>query len=307
MPTVATNAARPLVCTLFEGDYHLGAAALINSLHATGFTGIIVCGHRGPPPPWAAAAFQLAPAIEVHCVPVTTTIHLTNHKPAFLRATWRAHPEAETLYYFDPDIVVKAPWTVLARWARDGIALVEDVNANFPAGHPYRLAWLDFFRRSSFTPIRSLERYYNAGFIGLPRSQADLLNRWETLVAAGARETGSLGVLKHAGPHALFHSADQDALNMALLLGPEPIHAAGPEGMDFLPGGHLLSHAAGSTKPWRGGFLRDALRGRPPGLAQKAFFAHLAGPLPVFPAAIRWRLALSLRAAALMGRFYRRT
>ena len=45
------------------------------------------------------------------------------------------------------------------------------------------------------------------------------------------------------------------------------ILAVGPEGMDFLPGGHLLSHAAGGGKPWRGGFLRAALRGRPPGTA----------------------------------------
>lgn len=307
MTPSATHAARPLVCTLFEGDYHLGAAALINSLHAAGFAGTVVCGHRDPPPPWAAAARRLAPALDVHCVPVATTIHLTNHKPAFLRAVWRTHPAAESLYYFDPDIVVKAPWTVLARWARDGLALVEDVNANLPSGHPYRLAWCDFLARHGVTARRTLERYYNAGFLGLPRAHAALLDQWEDILTLAAAEIGGLDTLKHGAPEALFHTPDQDALNLALLLNTAPLHTAGPEAMDFLPGGHLLAHAAGGTKPWRGGFLHAALRGRPPGLAQKAFFAHVAGPLPVFPPALLRRRRLALRAAALIGRFYRRT
>lgn len=307
MPASATTLSPALVCTLFEGDYHLGAAALINSLHAAGFAGTVVCGHRGPPPPWAAAARQLAPAIDVQCEPVTTPIHLTNHKPTFLRAAWHAHPAAETLYYFDPDIVVKAPWAVLARWARGGVALAEDMNAYLPAGHPYRLAWLDFLARHQVKTRRTLERYYNAGFIGLARAHAPLLEQWEQVLTLAAAEIGGLETLKNGAPHALFHSADQDALNIALLLGEAPLHTAGPEAMDFLPGGHLLAHAAGGAKPWRGGFLRDALRGRPPGLAQKAFFAHVSGPLPVLPAGVLRRRLLALRCAALIGRFYRRT
>jgi hypothetical protein len=296
-----------LACTLFEGDYHLGAAALLNSLHAAGFTGTVICGHRGPPPPWADAALRLGPAIDVRFVPVTTTIHLTNYKPAFLRDLWRSHPAAATLYYFDPDIIVKGPWTVLARWAADGVALVEDVNACLPAGHPYRLAWLDFLGRHQVPTQRNLERYYNAGFIGLARAHAGLLEQWQQVLDLGAAESGGLDRLKHGAPHALFHSADQDALNIALLLNRAPLHTAGGEAMDFLPGGHLLSHAAGGTKPWRGGFLRDAVRGRPPGLAQKAFFLHVTGPLPVLPAFPLFRRRLALRLAALLGRFYRRT
>ncbi|MEO7413147.1 MAG: hypothetical protein ABIZ81_07305, partial [Opitutaceae bacterium] len=105
----------------------------------------------------------------------------------------------------------------------------------------------------------------------------------------------------------LFHTIDQDGLNMALMLRDVPINAAGPEGMDFLPGGHLLSHAAGGAKPWRGGFLGDALRGRPPGLAQKSFYNYAQGPLPVLSSTtLAWRRA-ELQLSALIGRFYRRT
>lgn len=298
--------ARHLACTLFEGDYHLGAAALLNSLHRAGFTGTFVCGHRGAPPPWMDAARALGPGITVQFRPVTTAIHLTNHKPVFLQECWQAHPEATSLHYFDPDIVVKAPWSVLARWARDGLALCEDMNAYFPERHPYRLAWTDFLERSRLETKRSLGRYYNAGFIGLSRAQEGFLETWADLVRRSAAETGSLEKLKHAGPHTLFHSADQDALNLALLLTTHPINAAGPEAMDFVPGGHLLSHAAGGAKPWRGGFLRAALGGMAPGLAQKNFFAHVTEPIQVLPSFKLARLRASLRLAAFIGRFYHR-
>jgi hypothetical protein len=76
--------------------------------------------------------------------------------------------------------------------------------------------------------------------------------------------------------------------------------------MDFAAGGHLLSHAIGARKPWRGGFFRDALRGRPPGNAQKSFFRFVDSPLRVLPAGQRARLRLSLFTGALLGRMYRR-
>ena len=153
---------------------------------------------------------------------------------------------------------------------------------------------------------RNLERYYNAGFIGLPRTHVGFLDLWVDFVARAAKETGSLEKLKNSEPHTLFHTPDQDALNMALLLSTAPINAAGPEAMDFVHGGHLLSHAAGRMKPWLGGFVRAALRGRPPGLPQKSFYDHVVGPIPVFSAGRLARLRLSLKLAAIIGRFYRR-
>ncbi len=297
-----------LLCTLFEGDYHLGAAALLNSLHQAGFAGTFICGHRGPRPPWAEAVAELAP-IRVGWMKIEPPVHFTNYKPAFMLACLRSHPSAATaIAYLDPDIVVKAPWSVFERWLHhDGLALCEDVNASLPAGHPYRLAWEDFFTRHNLSPVRQLERYYNAGFVGVPREQTAFLVCWAGLINLAAGEVGALDRIKHAGPETLFHTVDQDALNMALLLHPVRIHAAGPEGMDFLPGGHLLSHAAGDGKPWRGGFLRAALRGRPPGSAQKQFHRHAVSPLAVLPAGLLARRRCELAAAALLGRFYRRS
>jgi len=35
-----------IACTLFEGDHQWGMGALINSLHAEVFTGIVCAGYR---------------------------------------------------------------------------------------------------------------------------------------------------------------------------------------------------------------------------------------------------------------------
>lgn len=296
------------LCTLFEGDYHVGAAALLNSLHRSGFNGTFVCGYRGALPAWASQTESLAP-LQVRWIEVTVPIHLTNYKPVFMLTCLQTHtPNASAVGYLDPDIVVKASWPVMERWINsDGVALCEDVNASFPAGHPYRFAWNDFFARHHLTPLRSLDRYYNAGFIAVSRSRESLLNQWASLIELAGLELGSLTQIKHAGPEALFHTIDQDALNMALLLDATPIHATGPEGMDFLPGGHLLSHAAGGRKPWRGGFFREALSGRPPGNAHKQFHRFADSPVSALSAGtLAWR-RFELAAAALLGRFYRRT
>lgn len=298
-----------LIATLFEGHYHLGAAALLNSLHKSGFKGVFVCGHRGPIPAWAEEAKAvLAPAIEVLWVEQNTQRHLTYHKPRFLSECLPLAKAkgCDQLCYLDPDLVIKAPWSVFEQWIGDGLALVEDLNASLPEGHPYRLAWHALYQKHKRLPARPLNRYYNAGFIGLPLSCADFLTLWEEIVDWAGEETGSLTKLKNASPHALFHSADQDAMNMALELSTHPLHTAGPEAMDFIPGGHLISHAAGGTKPWRGGFLRDALRGTPPGLPQKAFYDFTDGPIVVLPKGLASRRRLELKLAALIGRFYAR-
>lgn len=297
-----------LICTLFEGHYHLGAAALLNSLHRHGFRGDFVCGYRGERPAWAASVAGALPGIRVHWITCAGGIHLTNHKPAFMRECIQLVDIKSPggLFYMDPDIVVKAPWGVFERWATGGIALVEDLNASLPQGHPYRLQWHALYETRGRRPARPMNRYHNAGFVGLPATQSDFLELWQEIVGWSQAVTGGLGLLKNAAPHDLFHSADQDALNMALELSDIPLHSAGPEAMDFVHGGHLLSHAAGGAKPWRGGFLRDALRGRPPGLAQKCFHDYADGPLPVLPARLLRLRRLELNLAALVGRFYSR-
>ncbi len=304
-----------VVVTLFEGDYHLGAAALINSLGAAGFAGTVVCGHRGPPPPWAAAAGRLtAPRVEF--VALVTTAHLTNFKPEFLLQVWNTlHPAAARLYYFDPDITIRAPWAFFEEWADYGVALVEDVNSPLPESHPRRGAWRRCLTGSRQAVRRETSSYVNGGFIGLARAQQGFLHEWQETMRLVAREVGGwehsmfsfgAGQPALASPAYPFSKTDQDALNLAVMTASQALSIMGAEGMDFRPGGWTMSHALGAEKPWRKNYLRAALAGRPPTRADRDFWAQAAGPLPVFSAGrIAWR-RVTLTLAAAVGRIYRR-
>jgi hypothetical protein len=306
---------KSVVVTLFEGDYHLGAAALINSLCVAGFDGAVVCGHRGPPPPWAQAAGRLAP-VEVSFVALETAVHLTNYKPEFLLHVWtHLHPGAGRLFYFDPDIVIKARWPFFEEWADYGVALVEDVNSPVPESHPRRGAWRRSLAGKRQRVRRETPLYVNGGFIGLSRAQCGFLHEWREAMALVAGEIGGLehsmfsfgpGRPDMASPAYPFNKTDQDALNIAVMTASQPVSIMGAEGMDFRPGGWTMSHALGAEKPWRKKMLRAALAGRSPSRADRAFWVHAAAPLPAFSArATAWRRA-TLALAGLVGRFYRR-
>jgi hypothetical protein len=87
---------------------------------------------------------------------------------------------------------------------------------------------------------------------------------------------------------------------------PETISVMGPEAMDFAEGGHTMSHAVGSIKPWANGFVLKALDGRVPSKADKAFMENARQPIPVFSNEdYRWRL-FKLRLASAISRFVRR-
>jgi hypothetical protein len=306
---------KSVVVTLFEGDYHQGAAALINSLCAAGFAGTVVCGHRGPVPPWAQAARQLGP-VGVDFVALETTAHLTNYKPEFLLHVWtNLHPGAEQLFYFDPDIVIKARWAFFEEWAGYGVALVEDVNSPMPESHPRRGAWRHCLARRHQQVQRETSLYVNGGFIGLSRAQQGFLHEWREAMALVGAEIGGLersmfsfGAVRPdmASPAYPFSKTDQDALNIAVMTASQPVSIMGAEGMDFRPGGWTMSHALGAEKPWRKKLVRAALAGRAPTMADREFWAHAAAPLPVFPVhATAWRRS-TLALASLVGRFYRR-
>lgn len=304
-----------VVVTLFEGDHHLGAAALINSLHAAGFAGTVVCGYRGAPPPWTSAARKLD-AIAVEFVALETTAHLTNHKPEFLLRVWGdLHPEASRLFYFDPDIVVKTRWSFFEEWADYGVALVEDMGSPLPETHPRRGAWRHCLAVRRKRVRRETTHYVNGGFIGLTRERMGFLHEWREAMTLVGEEIGGLehsmfsfanGTADKGSPAYPFSKTDQDALNIALMAGSQPVSIMGSEGMDFRPGGWTLSHAVGPEKPWRKNLILAALAGRAPTYADHAFWANAVSPLPVFTArAAAWRRK-SLACACLLSRFYRR-
>src|SRR4051812_28234118 len=120
-----------VICTLFEGNYHYGVGALVNSLCDRGFCGDIYAGHRGALPPWAeerarqngaGMIFDVSEKCRIHFIQLDTPIHLNNFKPQFLlRLMDEQCLEEHAFFYFDPDIVLRATWSFFEQWVRHGI------------------------------------------------------------------------------------------------------------------------------------------------------------------------------------------
>src|SRR5580658_3962956 len=129
------------VCTLFEGDYHYGVGALINSLHRYGYQGFVEIGYRGDLPAWMhnSETTLKETSIKLHLHPLQTKWHLTNYKPHFLLELFAANPALDRIFYFDPDIVIKCSWDFYEYWVEPGVAMVEEiVNRGMAHNHPLR-------------------------------------------------------------------------------------------------------------------------------------------------------------------------
>jgi hypothetical protein len=305
-----------VICTLYEGNYHLGLGALLNSLCAQGFRGHFYAGYRGELPPWAAQdvrrngagwLFNVIGDCTLHFVPLQTQHHFNNFKPHFLLELMEKHCPAESsFFYFDPDIVVKARWEFFEQWASHGVALCEDVNHYLPRNHPVRLAWKKYAAGHGMLIRQELDKFYNGGFFGLHRGGADFLRVWKELFDSRAGDGADLCKFELSAFESPYLYLDQDLMNLALMLTSQPISAVGPEGMDFQPGGYVMSHSAGDKKSWRKNFLWEALNGRAPSRADKEFIRHTQTPIKIYtgPQLAARRAGVVIGSA--IGRFYRR-
>jgi hypothetical protein len=310
-----------IVCTLFEGDYHLGLAALLNSLVQNGFQGCIAAGYRGSLPPWIGqlkplngtatsaapgGSYEIAPGVRIDFIYLDTPVHFANYKPQFMKQVIGEGRGARYIWYFDPDIVIRCAWSFYMDWTRHGVALCEDVNFAMPANHPIRFRWMELASSLGLKNPLPLSRYYNSGFVGLPTAHSGFLDRWQ----ATSRLAESQGFDTRAFPTGdrtkAFFMVDQDALNIAAMYTEYPLTTLGAEGMGFVPGGGAMFHAVGAPKPWRKKMVLSALGGVPPSEADKGFLASLNHPIRPYS---DWRMAerrLGCRVGALIGRFYRR-
>lgn len=273
-------------------------------------------GHRGPLPEWitdrpgfdrSSSRLRVTTNLELRAIELNPPVSLNYYKPVLMREIFETHdPDAEAVSYLDPDMVVKCDWTAMRSWLlNDGIALVEDADWDMPASHLKRARWKAYFSTHGERPVRESDRYYNAGLVCVARNRMQFLRTWERINAWVARESGrGLRERKSGGPEDLFHSTDEDALNFALTLCETPLNAAGPEAMDFVPGGNRLSHAVGAIKPWQGHHFRRALRGQPPSAASQWFYRFADGPLKPFSQVMLARRRLSMMLAAALSRLW---
>ncbi|MER3588218.1 MAG: hypothetical protein C4322_08400, partial [Mastigocladus sp. ERB_26_1] len=79
------------------------------------------------------------------------------------------------------------------------------------------------------------------------------------------------------------------------------------EGMDFLPGGNIMSHAAATIKPWRKKLIIDALKGNPPTMSDKLYWQHTQAPIQVYSTSTYSWNRFAVRCGSAIGRFMRRS
>lgn len=304
-----------VACTLFSGHYHFGAGALANSLYQRGFRGTIYMGFQRALPPWAGgggdpdgqATLAAAPGLTIRFLPWASARNLSLEKPRFLlHVLDRLAPEAPGALFFDADVVVKASWTFFEEWVAQGVALCLDASYPIvPSTHPWRRAWRTLAATETAVH-RDLEYYLNSGFVGLPRTGREVARCWAALIDRFLEQREIIDDVKFDTRENAF-VGDQDMLNAALMATSAPLSIIGRDGMDFAPGGFVMSHAIEEPKPWQRRFIASALSGRPPSPAEKNYWQYVESPIRLFPPAQVTATRASLRVASSIGRFYSRS
>jgi hypothetical protein len=305
------------ICTIFEGDYHLGLAAFINSLVGAGYTGNIWAGFRGKLPPWIdqltpvegeAITYWVGSKIKLVFIPIETSLHLANYKPRFMLELFRSHARRyDYLWYFDPDILLRCKWTFFSNWQHYGIALCEEIiSYHLSENDPLRRQWVDVGAQMGLEKPRLLDRYFNSGMLGVSPEHISVLQLWMEILDQIGRLGVDLKELQPGNREAPFHAVDQDALNMAVMYVEHTLSTMGPEAMGFIFGGFTMYHAVGA-KPWRASFLRRAIAAVPPTAAEKFFFRQVSWPIRAYSPLHVHAKRLACAVAAFIGRFYHRS
>ncbi len=310
------------ICTLYEGNYHLGVGALINSLIVNGFDGDIYVGYRGQLPSWLkqyqttdleswkqAPFMRLSNGSTVYFLLLQTNIHFTNYKPQFLiDLTTGVCKNYNAIVYFDPDIVVCRHWEYFEDWMQHGVAVVhESVTNDMPPTHPLRRRWMNIAKEEGNEVHHQIHSYINGGFCGLLLSHLSFLHTWQKFIDIGIQKyyAENKNFMTHTRPYP-FRSLDQDALNITAMVYEQEISEVGPEAMGFVHGVVAMAHAVGRHKPWNKSFLYNSFLGNSPTFADKSFWKYANGEIKLYSKNYLGIKKLSMLASSFIGRFYKR-
>jgi hypothetical protein len=279
-----------IVVCLFDGDYDLGTAVLVNSLVKSKFKGLIYIGYRGVLPEWVEqlnylgeSLYRVNADITLCFKQIEPGMHLGYYKPYFLKEAFDRFSSTNKIFYFDADIVVKASWKIFSNWLDKGICLCLDNSFHFlHYSHPWRKQWRQLAPTHT-ADFNDLNYYFNSGFIGIERGSIAVLDRWIYYTEKYIEIGGNIDrFVKDEYTHL---KGDQDLLNAAITISPEvEISIIGREGMGFTSPSAIMDHAVGEVKPWNSRFFRQLVKfGRKPSFAEKSFFSHCEFPIAVFP------------------------
>jgi hypothetical protein len=311
------------VCTLFEGDYHYGLAALINSLYKHGFKGDFYAGYRGTLPAWVnskekttisgwpgCSTISVVEGRKIHFIPIHTDIHFCNYKPDFVIQLMHAlENNVAGVFYFDPDIVVKCRWSFYEEWLTLGVPLVHEItNNDMPRTHPIRQIWANVIKDNGLEVTSHINAYLNSGFWGIKKSDIEFAYLFKKFVQVSQEDyqmdlTDFSFELDRSNP---FFAKDQDAFNIAAMCTKVALSEYGPEGMDLVSGGKLMSHAIGKHKPWKKKYFKHFLQGSPPTTADREYWNNVNETIKLYSDAYLRMARIQLQLTSFLGRFYRR-
>jgi hypothetical protein len=310
-----------VICTLFEGNYHYGLASLTNSLFANGFRGDVFIGYKGVIPFWANSAeaenninwdgaklYSPIEGVNLYFLPVNTKEHFTNYKAEFMLKLWDGPAKnAVGMFYFDPDIVIKCNWSFYESWKSMGVCLVNEIVWNdMPSNHPKRMMWRKVAEKAGCPILNNLSSYINAGFIGISKENIGFLEILKNLIDVSKEHFSFNAELffQSNNDYGLFKVGDQDLLNLAAMCSSFPLSIVGPEGMDFIGGGWIMSHAVGSPKPWNKNYFMSSLNGLKPTNADKEYWKYCNFPIQLMSSfKVEFKKA-SIKTSSFIGRFY---
>lgn len=318
-----------VICTLFEGNYHYGVAAFANSLYTQGFRGELFAGYRGSLPFWTESAIydpdlnwpgsktlEVAENFRIHFLPLETNYHFTNYKPDFMLKLWEGICKgAEHMFYFDPDIILIAPWHFIEEWAEGGIAVCEDLKSPLEQYHPRRKGWRKYYKKYGIDLKFKNSIYVNGGFIGLHHRNKNFLQKWQSLQEYMGDCIGGLNrssITKSTKlpeefsfDYSAFGATDQDALNATIEACDHEISYMRKEAMALGVGDPILMpHALGSPKPWDYTPLKKFIQGKPPRLVDKLYWDYVESPIRCYPSSKIKRMTYSLKVVSFLNRFY---
>ena len=322
------------VCTLFEGHYHHGVAALSNSLYRNGFRGTVYVGYRGELPNWALKgnkvsidkwleAISLNPTqgLQLIFLSLDTTYSLTNYKPDFMMDLWQGPAkEADKMFYFDPDIIINESWSCFEDWVNCGVALCEDVNSPLQEFHPRRVGWRNYYKNYNIDLQFKNQIYVNGGFLGLVKKDITFLTLWIKLQEFMAKSIGGLEnsiflnqtynstIIKTEG-FQIFDKSDQDALNATIEVYNDKISYLGKEkGMGFGNGylNPIMFHAFASPKPWKANHFSRIIKGISPRLVDEFYWKNANNPIVTISNLKKTQKIMFIKVTKFIGRFYKK-
>ena len=315
------SSARPVsvVCTVAEGGYFNGVAALTNSLVHAGFRGSVVVGYRGSKPTWlaqlhkdhASDVYVVAPHVQLNLVELPVMWHLANCKAHLIKQILlEKFTDAELVFYFDTDIVIQRSWDTFVEWARDGVVMVLDVADTYMSPHhPYRQAWRSLAAKRGLE-CRDFTGYVNSCCVGINRAYKEFAVVWSALMEELERDGADMQKMKNWTDKLAFSRMDQDVLNATIMATNMPIALLGPESMGMFPWANVVMlHAMFQfqKKPWSRNYLLDALRGFPPDRTYLAYWRFVDGPIRPFNKFKLVRKKIQVQIARLIGLLHSRS